>query len=111
MDKLAKARAVMEDGEATEKDVTNSEKELSKAIDGLIIADAGNNNGGNNNGGNSNDGGSNNSGNSNNNGNSNNGGNNGNSNLPKTGGTPAAAVGLFGTVMATIGAVMFKKKK
>ena len=111
MDKLAKARAVMEDGEATEKDVTNSEKELSKAIDGLIIADAGNNNGGNNNGGNSNDGGSNNSGNSNNNGNSNNGGNNGNSNLPKTGGTPAAAVGLLGTIMATIGAVMFKKKK
>ena len=112
MDKVAKAKAVMEDGEATEKDVANSEKELSKAIDGLIVADASGNNGGSNNGGDSNNGGSNNSGSSNNNGiSNNNGGNKGNSNLPKTGGTPAAAVGLFGTVIATIGAVIFKKKK
>ena len=112
MDKVAKAKAVMEDGEATEKDVANSEKELSKAIDGLIVADASGNNGGSNNGGDPNNGGSNNSGSSNNNGiSNNNGGNKGNSNLPKTGGTPAAAVGLFGTVIATIGAVIFKKKK
>ena len=64
-----------------------------------------------NNNGNSN---SNNNGNSNsnsNNGNGGNKGNKGNSNLPKTGGTPAVAVGLFGTIIATIGSVMFKKKK
>ena len=106
-DKLAKAKTVMENGEATAEDVSNSEKELMEAMDGLVIADSGNNNG--NDGSNNSD---NNNGNSNNNnsGNSNNG-NKGNSNLPKTGGTSSVAVGLFGTIIATIGSVMFKKKK
>ena len=110
-DKLAKAKSVMENGDATDKDVTDSEKELKEAIDGLVMADSSNNNNNGNNNGNSN---SNNNGNSNsnsNNGNGGNKGNKGNSNLPKTGGTPAVAVGLFGTIIATIGSVMFKKKK
>ena len=110
-DKLAKAKSVMENGDATDKDVTDSEKELKEAIDGLVMADSSNNNNNGNNNGNSN---SNNNGNSNNNSNNGNGGNKGNkgnSNLPKTGGTPAVAVGLFGTIIATIGSVMFKKKK
>ena len=105
-DKLAKAKTVMENGEATAEDVSNSEKELMEAMDGLVIADSGNNNGDNNNNGTNNNGNSNN----NNSGNSNNG-NKGNSNLPKTGGTSSVAVGLFGTIIATIGSVMFKKKK
>ena len=98
----------MENGDATDKDVTDSEKELKEAIDGLVMADSSNNNNNGNNNGNSN---SNNNGNSNSNSNNGNGGNKGNSNLPKTGGTPAVAVGLFGTIIATIGSVMFKKKK
>ena len=40
-----------------------------------------------------------------------NGNSNGNGKLPQTGGVPAGAVGLFGTIIATIGSVMFKKKK
>ena len=54
---------------------------------------------------------SNNNGNSNSNGNNGNSGNKGNSNLPKTGGNSSVAVGLFGTIIATFGSIIFKKKK
>ncbi|MEN8078442.1 endo-alpha-N-acetylgalactosaminidase family protein [Clostridioides difficile] len=100
-DNLVRAKAVMENGEATEEEVSNSERELKAAIDGLVIADANGSNGGNNNNNNNN--------NSNN--NNNNNSNNGNGKLPQTGGTSAVAVGLFGTIISTIGAVIFKKKK
>ncbi|MGL5378750.1 beta-N-acetylglucosaminidase domain-containing protein [Clostridium sp.] len=114
---LALAKDVLVNEDATEEEVSNAVKSLQRAMDGLI-ASAGDGNGNNNNGGSGNNGGSNNNGSGNNGGSNNNGsGNNNNSNnnnggkLPQTGGTPAAAVGLFGLLTAAVGTLLRRKNK
>ena len=106
---LEEANAVFANEDATIEEIEVAEENLRKAMNSLQA----NSGSGNNNSGNSgNNGGSNNVGNS---GSTNNSGNNGNSSnsgkLPQTGGTPAVAVGLFGTILAGIGAVFSRKKK
>lgn len=95
---LANARNIFANEEATEKEVAKAEKDLEVALTSLTEKD-------NNNGNNDNEG-------------QNNGGNKDNgekpnkgNKLPNTGGTPAAAVGLFGTLISAIGISIFKKKK
>ena len=93
----------------TEKEISEVTKALEGAIDGLIIANAENNNS--NNGESNNDSNNNNGGNANNgNSNSNNSGK-GNSNLPKTGGTSSVAVSLFGLLTVGIGSFLRRKNK
>ncbi|MDU5263151.1 MAG: hyaluronoglucosaminidase, partial [Clostridium celatum] len=87
--KLKVAKDVLADENSTEKEISEAAKGLEDAIDGLIIADAGNNN--------SNNGESNSGSSSNNNGNSNsNNSGNSNSKLPKTGGASSVAMSLLG---------------
>ena len=94
---LEEANAVFANEDATIEEIEVAEENLRKAMNSLQA----NSGSGNNNSGNS--------------GSTNNSGNNGNSSnsgkLPQTGGTPAVAVGLFGTILAGIGAVFSRKKK
>ena len=89
---LDEAKEILAKEDATQEEVDKAKNELEKAIKNLkkITSDSKPNNG-NNTGGNGNS--------------------NGSGKLPQTGGVPAGAVGLFGTIIATIGSVMFKKKK
>ena len=106
---LKLAKAVVENENSTEKEISEVTKALEGAIDGLIIANAENNNS--NNGESNNDSNNNNGGNANNgNSNSNNSGK-GNSNLPKTGGTSSVAVSLFGLLTVGIGSFLRRKNK
>ena len=103
---LLLAKSVLSNDDATEEEVTNAEANLQKAIDGLILADAGNGDDNNNNG---------------NNGNNGNGGSNGNGGngtttkpskpgkLPQTGGTNALVTLLTG-LTAIGGGFLFKRK-
>ncbi|MDY3361830.1 MAG: carbohydrate binding domain-containing protein, partial [Clostridium celatum] len=94
---LEEANVVFANEDATIEEIEVAEANLRKAMNSLQA----NSGSGNNNSGNS--------------GSTNNSGNNGNSSnsgkLPQTGGTPAVAVGLFGTILAGIGAVFSRKKK
>ena len=96
---LKVAKDVLADENSTEEEVSEAAKGLEEAIDGLIIADAGNSNS-------SNSGSSNNNGNS----NSNNSGKD-NSKLPKTGGTSSVAMSLLGLVTVGIGSFLRRKNK
>lgn len=89
---LDEAKEILAKEDATQEEVDKAKNELEKAIKNLkkITNESKPNNGGNAGG---------------------NGNSNGNGKLPQTGGVPAGAVGLFGTIIATIGSVMFKKKK
>ena len=94
--KLKVAKDVLADENSTEKEISEAAKGLEDAIDGLIIADAGNNNSNN---GESNSGSSN-----------NNNSGNGNS-LPKTGGVSSVAMSLLGLVTVGIGSFLRRKNK
>ena len=106
---LKAAKAVFADDKATAKDIEKAEKDLEVAMANLEIksegAGQGSGTSNNNNG----------SGSSNSNGAGNSSNNNstgkGEIKLPATGGTPAATVGLFGTITTILGAVIFKKKR
>ena len=102
--KLKVAKDVLADENSTEKEISEAAKGLEDAIDGLIIADAGNNN--------SNNGESNSGSSSNNNGNSNsNNSGNSNSKLPKTGGASSVAMSLLGLVTVGVGSFLRRKNK
>ena len=94
--KLKVAKDVLADENSTEKEISEAAKGLEDAIDGLVIADAGNNNSNN---GESNSGSSN-----------NNNSGNGNS-LPKTGGVSSVAMSLLGLVTVGIGSFLRRKNK
>ncbi|ATD54786.1 sialidase domain-containing protein [Clostridium chauvoei] len=104
---LLKAKEVSNNEEATAREVKEAEKELRGAVDKLIAKDNGN-------GGSSSGGGSSSNGAS-----SNNTTTSGKNNtsigkgktLPRTGGVPAAAIGLFGVVTTAVGTIISKKKK
>ena len=100
--KLKVAKDVLADENSTEKEISEAAKGLEDAIDGLVIADAGNNNSNN---GESNSGSSNNNGNY----NTNNSGKD-NSKLPKTGGSSSVVVSLLGLVTVGIGSFLRRKK-
>ena len=100
--KLKVAKDVLADENSTEKEISEAAKGLEDAIDGLVIADAGNNNSNN---GESNSGSSNNNGNY----NTNNLGKD-NSKLPKTGGSSSVVVSLLGLVTVGIGSFLRRKK-
>ncbi|WP_370831902.1 beta-N-acetylglucosaminidase domain-containing protein [Clostridium sp.] len=100
--KLKVAKDVLADENSTEKEISEAAKGLEDAIDGLVIADAGNNNSNN---------GESNSGSSSNNGNSNNNSGNGNSKLPKTGGVSSVAMSLLGLVTVGVGNFLRRKNK
>ena len=91
---LDEAKEILAKEDATQEEVDKAKNELEKAIKNLkkITSDSKPNNG-NNAGSNGNSNG------------------NGNGKLPQTGGVPALAVGLFGTVISTVGAIIFKKRK
>ena len=101
--KLKVAKDVLADENSTEKEISEAAKGLEDAIDGLVIADAGNNNSNN---GESNSGSSNNNGNY----NTNNSGKD-NSKLPKTGGSSSVVVSLLGLVTVGIGSFLRRKNK
>ena len=101
--KLKVAKDVLADENSTEKEISEAAKGLEDAIDGLVIADAGNNNSNN---GESNSGSSNNNGNY----NTNNSGKD-NSKLPKTGGASSVVVSLLGLVTVGIGSFLRRKNK
>lgn len=107
---LKEAERVFANEEATEGEIKEAVENLKRSIDGLVevpAKDESNNNGSANNGSNGNGAGNNNS---NNNGSSN-GNGKGESNLPLTGGTSAAMVGLLGMAMAGAGAMLRRKRK
>lgn len=114
---LEKAKVVMSDENASEKDITKAEDELDVAMKGLIASNSGNDNNNSNNG--TNDGTNNgttnnngNAGNSGNNGNNNSNSGNNNTNLPKTGAaTSAVTVLALGALIAGCGTSMIKKKE
>ena len=121
---LQKAKVVMSDENASEKDITKAEDELDIAMQGLIASNSGNdnNNSGNGNNDENNNGATNNNGNANNNGNNNNNNSNTNSNssnsnnsntsLPKTGAaTSAVTVLALGALLAGCGTSMIKRKE
>ncbi|GAA0086735.1 hypothetical protein UT300007_31760 [Clostridium sp. CTA-7] len=119
---LANVRSVFNNEEASQSEVDEAANGLKLALEGLIASNGnggntnnegnGNNNGngnGNNNGNNNGNGNGNNNGNghrNNNNNNSNNGGK-----LPSTGGTPASAMALLGTLTSLLGVSIMKKRK
>lgn len=121
---LQKAKVVMSDENASEKDITKAEDELDIAMQGLIASNSGNdnsnsgngnndenNNGATNNNGNANSNGNNNNNNSNTNSNSSNS-NNSNTSLPKTGAaTSAVTVLALGALLAGCGTSMIKRKE
>ena len=121
---LQKAKVVMSDENASEKDITKAEDELDVAMQGLIASNSGNdnsnsgngnndenNNGATNNNGNANSNGNNNNNNSNTNSNSSNS-NNSNTSLPKTGAaTSAVTVLALGALLAGCGTSMIKRKE
>lgn len=121
---LQKAKLVMSDENASEKDITKAEDELDIAMQGLIASNSGNdnsnsgngnndenNNGATNNNGNANSNGNNNNNNSNTNSNSSNS-NNSNTSLPKTGAaTSAVTVLALGALLAGCGTSMIKRKE
>ncbi|EGT3615971.1 LPXTG cell wall anchor domain-containing protein [Clostridium perfringens] len=78
---LENARSVFANEEATEKEVAKSENELNIALANLVEKDNNTSNPGK------------------------------GDKLPNTGGTSAASVSLFGAIISTIGAVIFKKRK
>ncbi|SCK01869.1 Hyaluronoglucosaminidase precursor [uncultured Clostridium sp.] len=86
-EQLITAKAILANNDVTEVEVNNATKKLEIAINSLVVADKDSTNSNNNGSGNS------------------------SNNLPQTGGTPAAAVGLFGLVAVAAGAVIYKKKK
>ena len=121
---LQKAKVVMSDENASEKDITKAEDELDVAMQGLIASNSGNdnNNSGNGNNDENNNGATNNNGNANSNGNNNNNNSNTNSNssnsnnsntsLPKTGAaTSAVTVLALGALLAGCGTSMIKRKE
>lgn len=121
---LQKAKVVMSDENASEKDITKAEDELDVAMQGLIASNSGNdnNNSGNGNNDENNNGATNNNGNASNNGNNNNNNSNTNSNssnsnnsntsLPKTGAaTSAVTVLALGALLAGCGTSMIKRKE
>ena len=121
---LQKAKVVMSDENASEKDITKAEDELDIAMQGLIASNSGNDNSNSGNGNNdeNNNGATNNNGNANNNGNNNNNNSNTNSNssnsnnsntsLPKTGAaTSAVTVLALGALLAGCGTSMIKRKE
>lgn len=98
---LELAKSIINNEDATEKEVRSAENSLEDALKNLVAVNDGNsNNNGNNNGSNNNSGT-----------NSNNKPGKGNNKLPQTGGVPATAVGLLGSIFATAGIVIFKKRK
>lgn len=99
---LELAKSIINNEDATEKEVRSAENSLEDALKNLVAVNDGNSN----NNGNSNNGSNNNSGT-----NSNNKPGKGNNKLPQTGGVPATAVGLLGSIFATAGIVIFKKRK
>ncbi|WP_429839752.1 LPXTG cell wall anchor domain-containing protein [Clostridium septicum] len=99
---LELAKSIINNEDATEKEVRSAENSLEDALKNLVAV----NDGISNNNGNSNNGSNNNSGT-----NSNNKPGKGNNKLPQTGGVPATAVGLLGSIFATAGIVIFKKRK
>lgn len=121
---LQKAKVVMSDENASEKDITKAEDELDVAMQGLIASNSGNdnsnsgngnndenNNGATNNNGNANSNGNNNNNNSNTNSNSSNS-NNSNTSIPKTGAaTSAVTVLALGALLAGCGTSMIKRKE
>ncbi|MEN8077753.1 Ig-like domain-containing protein [Clostridioides difficile] len=108
---LEKARVVMSDENASEKDITKAEDELDVAMKGLTASNSGNDNNNSNNGNNN----ENNNGTTNNNGNHNNNNTNSNSSntsLPKTGATTSAVTVLaLGALLAGCGTSMIKRKE
>ena len=104
VDALNKAKEVLGDEAATQEEVNSSIKNVDDAINGLKERQSNNNGNNNNNGGNNNN-------NSNNGGNNNNSGNNNGNKLPSTGGTPASAIVLLGTLTSLAGAYMIRKRK
>jgi LPXTG-motif cell wall-anchored protein len=118
---LANVRSVFNNEEASQSEVDEAANGLKLALEGLIASNGnggntnnegnGNNNGngnGNNNGNNNGNGNGNNNGNghgNNNNNNSNNGGK-----LPSTGGTPASAMALLGTLTTAVGISIMRKR-
>ncbi|WP_195987476.1 LamG-like jellyroll fold domain-containing protein [Clostridium sp. D53t1_180928_C8] len=83
------ARNIINNEEATEKEIANSEKGLKSAIDALVANNEINNSNS------TTPNGTNNSGN--------------NNSLPKTGGIPAASVSLFGAIISSTGMIFLKK--
>ena len=88
---LKAAKKVFADDNATAEEIAKAEKNLEVAMANLEVKNEGTGQG---------------SGNSN-----NNGGGKGDGNLPATGGTPAAAVGLLGTITTILGTVLFKRRR
>ena len=97
---LELAKSIFNNEDATEKEVRSAENSLEDALKNLVAVNDGNANNNGNNGSNNNSGT-----------NSNNKPGKGNNKLPQTGGVPATAVGLLGSIFATAGIVIFKKRK